>query len=86
MIKRVKILHQFLRICLAIEVLLIVICLVALIFGALSPVEWIVLLVLELASLPSTVQTMRELKQKEVKMLSEQQHDNKIGLEKDSPN
>ena len=70
--KRLKILYRIHCVCLTAEILFVMLCLFALIFGASSPVEWIILLIMDAMGISGSVSIIRELK-KQMDQASESQ-------------
>ena len=66
MTKRLRNLYIFYWACFAVEILVVILCLVSLLFGAASSLEWIFLLFTTVVEIPSSVYSLRKIHENRV--------------------
>ena len=62
MTKRLQKLYKVYCFCLVVEILVVIICVVSLLFGAASFLEWLFLLVTSVVEIPSSIRTLHKIK------------------------
>ena len=62
MTKRLQKLYKVYCFCLIVEILVVIICVVSLLFGAASFLEWLFLLVTSVVEIPSSIRTLHKIK------------------------
>jgi len=62
MTKRLRKKYIIYSVCLTVEILLVILCLVSILFGAASALEWIFLLITTVLEIPSSVSSLRKIR------------------------